>query len=328
MSLPVASLTRMLALCASFIVAGIVPASAQEKFDKPVRVLVGFAPGGTADIIARAVAEKMSGTIGQPVIVENRPGAIGRIVADAVKNAAPDGTTIMVMPIGPMAVVPHVYKDITYDPIKDFTPIAQGATFQFAFAAGPASGAKTWSEFVAWAKANPGKAGYASSGAGSLPHFFGVLLSRSIGVDMVHVPYKGSAAYLNDLLGGQVAGAVDAIADLTEQHRGGKVRVLASSGAARSTALPEVPTFNELGVKGVEAMGWFGFFAPAKTPKPIVDALNAAINKALQSPDVADRLSKLGMDPATGTPEQFARIVAADYEKWGPIVKASGFKPE
>ena len=305
-----------------------VAATAQDRIDKPVKILVGFAPGGTADIIARVVAEKMSASIGQPVIVENRPGAIGRIVADAVKAAAPDGTTIMVMPIGPMAVVPHVYKDITYDPIKDFTPIALGATFQFAIAAGPASGAKNWNEFVAWAKANPTKAGYATSGAGSLPHFFGVLLGRGIGVEMVHVPYKGSAAYLNDLIGGQVPAAIDAIADLTELHRAGKVKVLASSGAARSTALPDVPTFNELGVKGVEAMGWFGFFAPAKTPKPIVDALNAAINKALQSPDVAEKLSKLGMDPATGTPEQFATIVVNDYNKWGPIVKASGFKPD
>ena len=283
-------------------------ATAQDRIDKPVKILVGFAPGGTADIIARVVAEKMSASIGPPVIVENRPGAIGRIVADAVKAAAPDGTTIMVMPIGPMAVVPHVYKDITYDPIKDFTPIALGATFQFAIAAGPASGAKNWNEFAAWAKANPTKAGYATSGAGSLPHFFGVLLGRGIGVEMVHVPYKGSAAYLNDLVGGQVPAAIDAIADLTELHRAGKVKVLASSGATRSTALPDVPTFNELGVKGVEAMGWFGFFAPAKTPKPIVDALNAAINKALQSPDVAEKLSKLGMDPATGTPEQFATI--------------------
>jgi tripartite-type tricarboxylate transporter receptor subunit TctC len=157
---------------------------------------------------------------------------------------------IMVMPIGPMAVVPHVCSDITYDPVKDFTAVALGSTFQFA------------------------------------------------------------------------------IADLTELHRAGRIRILASSGAARSTAVPEVPTFNELGLKGVEATGWFGFFAPAKTPKPIVDLLNRGINKALQAPDVVEKLSKLGMDPMTGTPEEFARIVAAGYAKWGPIVKASGFKPE
>ena len=303
-------------------------AHAQDKVDKPVRIIVGFAPGGTADIIARVVADKMGASIGQTVVVENKPGAIGRIAAEAVKGATPDGTTLMVMPIGPMAVVPHVYKDITYDPIKDFTPVAIGATFQFAFAASPKSGAKTWAEFVQWAKANPGKADYATSGAGSLPHFFGVLLGRGIGVDMVHVPYKGSAAYASDVISGQVAGAIDALADLTELHRAGKVKVLATSGAQRSTALPDVPTFNELGVKGVEAMGWFGFFAPPKTPKAIVDQLNAAINKAMQSPDVAQKLSGLGMDPATGTPEQFANVLADDYAKWGPIVKASGFKPE
>ena len=313
-----------LASCAA--VAG--RAHAQDRIDKPVRIIVGFAPGGTADIIARVVAEKMGAALGQTVVVENKPGAIGRIAADAVKSAAPDGTTLMVMPIGPMAVVPHVYKDITYDPIKDFTPVAIGATFQFAFAASPKSGAKNWAEFVQWAKANPGKADYATSGAGSLPHFFGVLLGRGIGVDMVHVPYKGSAAYASDVISGQVAGAIDALADLTELHRANKVRVLASSGAQRSTALPDVPTFTELGVKNVEAMGWFGFFAPAKTPKAIVDQLNAAINKALQSPDVAQKLSGLGMDPATGTPEQFAKVLADDYAKWGPIVKASGFKPE
>jgi tripartite-type tricarboxylate transporter receptor subunit TctC len=318
-----------LAAAAAFLCASLAaPAFAQDKFDKPVKILVGFAPGGTADLIARVVADKMKDSIGQPVIVENRPGAIGRITAEAVKNAAPDGTTIMVMPIGPMVVVPHVYKDIPYDPIKDFTPIAIGATFQFAFAAGPASGAKTWSEFAAWAKANPTKASYATSGAGSLPHFFGVLLGRGIGVEMVHVPYKGSAAYINDLIGGNVPAAVDAIADLTELHRAGKVTILASSGAKRSTALPDVPTFAELGVKNVEAMGWFGFFAPAKTPKPIVDALNAAINKALTSPDVVAKLSGIGMDPITSTPEDFGKMVAADFAKWGPIVTASGFKPE
>ncbi len=328
MKLRIAAPAAGFALFVALVCGGLSSAIAQDKFDKPIRIMVGFAPGGTADIIARVVGQNMSASIGQPVIVENKPGAIGRIAADAVKAAAPDGTTIMVMPIGPMAVVPHVYKDISYDPLKDFAPIALGATFQFAIAAGPASGAKTWAEFAAWAKANPTKAGYATSGAGSLPHFFGVLLGRGIGVEMVHVPYKGSAAYLNDLVGGQVPSAIDAIADLTELHRAGKVRVLASSGSKRSTALPDVPTFNELGVSGVEAMGWFGFFAPAKTPKPIVDALNRAINKALQSPDVAEKLTNLGMDPATGTPEQFATIVANDYAKWGPIVKASGFKPD
>ncbi len=314
-------------LCASLAAVG-APASAQDKLDKPVRILVGFAAGGTADLIARVAADKMKDTLGVPVIVENRPGAIGRIAAEAVKNAPPDGSMIMVMPIGPMAVVPHVYKDITYDPIKDFTPVAIGATFQFAIAAGPASGAKNWADFVAWAKANPTKASYATSGAGSLPHFFGVLLGRGIGVEMVHVPYKGSAAYTADLLSGQVPAAVDAIADLTELHRADKVTILASSGSKRSTALPQVPTFAELGVKDVEATGWFGFFAPAKTPKPIVDALNRAINKALTSPDVVAKLSGIGMDPATGTPEEFAKVVASDYAKWGPIVTASGFKPE
>ena len=328
MKIRISSFTAVLAFLGALALGIAAPALAQDKIDRPVKLIVGFPPGGTVDLIARVVADKMKDTLGQPVIVENRPGAIGRIAADAVKAAAPDGTTIMVMPIGPMAVVPHVYPDITYDPVKDFAPVALGATFQFAIAAGPASGAKNWNEYVAWAKANPAKASYATSGAGSLPHFFGVLLGRGIGVEMVHVPYKGSAAYVNDLLGGQIPAAIDAMADLTELHRAGKIRILASSGAKRSTALPDVPTFTELGVKNVEAIGWFGFFAPARTPKAIVDLLNSSINRALQAPDVVEKLTKVGIDPATGTPEEFGRIVAADYAKWGPVVKASGFKPE
>jgi tripartite-type tricarboxylate transporter receptor subunit TctC len=313
------------ALLGAAILAAATPVPAQDRIDKPVKILVGFAAGGTADLIARVVADKLKETIGQPVIVDNRPGAAGRIAADAVKAAAPDGATIMVMPIGPMTVVPHTLKSISYDTLKDFTPIGLGATFQFAFAVGPQSGAKTWPEFVAWAKANPNKASYATSAAGSLPHFIGVLLSREVGVDMVHVAYKGSAAYVNDLIGGQVPAAIDALADLTELHRAGRIRILATSGAARSTAVPDVPTFAELGLRNMVASGWFGFFAPANTPKPVVDALNRGINKALASPDVVERLTKLGMDPATSTPEEFAKIVASDFAKWGPVVRASGF---
>ena len=301
------------------------PLAAQDRMDKSVRILVGFAPGGTADLIARVVADKLKDTIGQPVIVENKPGAAGRITADAVKAAVPDGSTIMVMPIGPMAVVPHTLKQLPYDPVKDFTAVGLGATFQFALAAGPASGAKTWGEFVAWAKASPAKASYATSAAGSLPHFVGVLLSRDMGIDMVHVPYKGSGAYMNDLMGGQVPSAIDTVADLSEQHRAGRIRILATTGATRASATPDVPTFTELGLKNVVASGWFGFFAPPNTPKAVVDTLNRGINKALTSPDVVERLTKLGMDPATSTPDEFAKIVASDYAKWGPIVKATGF---
>lgn len=314
-----------LGVCTVAAFAAVAPATAQDRMDKPVKILVGFAPGGTADLIARVVADKLKDSVGQPVIVENRPGAAGRIAADAVKAAAPDGATIMVMPIGPMAVVPHTLKSISYDTVRDYAPIGLGATFAFAFAVGPASGSKSWAEYVAWAKANPAKASYATSAAGSLPHFIGVLLSREMGIDMVHVAYKGSAAYINDLIGGQVPAAIDTIADLSELHRAGRIRIVATSGAARAPAMPDVPTFAELGLKNVVATGWFGFFAPANTPKGIVDLLNRGINRALRSPDVVERLTKLGMDPATSTPEEFAKIVAGDYAKWGPVVKASGF---
>ena len=315
--------TLFIGVCA--LLAFAAPVAAQDRMDKPVRIIVGFAPGGTADLIARVVADKLKDTVGQPIIVDNRPGAAGRIAADLVKGAAPDGSTIMVMPIGPMAVVPHTLKQIPYDPVKDFTAIGLGATFQFALAAGPGSGAKTWGEFVAWAKANPNKASYATSAAGSLPHFVGVLLSRDIGIEMVHVAYKGSGAYMNDLMGGQVPSAIDTVADLSEQHRAGKIRILATTGTARAPATPDVPTFSELGLKNMVASGWFGFFAPPNTPKAVIDTLNRGINKALASPDVVERLTKLGMDPATSTPDEFAKIVASDYAKWGPIVKASGF---
>ena len=192
------------------------------------------------------------------------------MAADAVKAAPADGTTIMVMPIGPMAVVPHTTKLLSFDPLKDFAPIGIGSTFDFAVAVGPQSGAKTWGEYVTWAKANPAKSSYATSGAGSLPHFFGVQIGREAGMEMLHVAYKGSAAYMNDLIGGQVPAAIDTVADLSEMHKAGRVRILATSGPQRSTVVPDVPTLTELGFKNLETGGWFGFFAHVNTPPAIV----------------------------------------------------------
>ena len=317
--------TRAIALAALSALLAAPPVAAQEKFDKPVRILVGFAAGGTADLMARLAADKMKDTIGQPVLVENRPGAAGRVAADAVKAAPADGTTIMVMPIGPMAVVPHTTKSLSFDPLKDFAAVGLGSTFDFAIAVGPQSGAKTWAEYVAWLKANPGKSSYATSGAGSLPHFFGVQLGQAIGVDMVHVAYKGSAAYANDLIGGQIPAAIDTVADLSELHKAGRIRILATSGPQRSPVVPEVPTFTELGFRNLETGGWFGFFARADTPPAMIQALNRHLNQALRHPDVVAKLKSVGMDPATSTPEELQRRLVADHARWGAVVKATGF---
>ena len=320
--------TAALAACAALALSAALPASAQDKIDKPVKILVGFPPGGTADIMARVVAEKMKDSLGQPVIVENRPGAIGRIAADAVKAAPPDGSTIMVMPIGPMAVVPHTYKSLSYDPIKDFAPIGMGSTFQFAIAAGPQSGAKTW-------------AGVCRVGEGESVEVVVRDIRRRQPAAFLWPPARARVGHRAAARPVQGIGCVHERADRRQRadrgrrdrrsHRAasrGQDQILASSGAKRSTAVPDVPTFTELGIKGGEAEGWFGFFAPAKTPKAIVDQLNRSLNQALSSPEIAERLTKLGLDPKTTTPEEFGRILAADYAKWGPVVKASGFTAE
>ena len=294
--------------------------------DKPVRILVGFAPGGTADLIARVVADKLKDTIGQPVLVENRPGAAGRIAADAVKTAAPDGSTIMVMPIGPMAVVPHTLKAISVRsgeglhgdrPRRDVPVRAGGRTGEPCEDVGRIRGVGQGESGESIVRDVGGRAACRISSACCCR----AISASTWCTSRTRVP----AAYMNDLVGGQVPSAIDTVADLSEQYRAGKIRILATTGATRAPATPDVPTFSELGLKNVVASGWFGFFAPANTPKAVIDTLNRGINKALTSPDIVERLTKLGMDPATSTPEEFARIVASDYAKWGPIVKASGF---
>ncbi len=303
-------------------------AQAPAPAKPPVKVLVGFAPGGGADIIARLFADKMREPLGATLIVENRTGAGGRIAAEALKNAAPDGNTILLTPIVIPVLAPLIYTNLNYDPVKDFAPLSLVGFFQFGFAVGSAHPAKTMQEYVAWVKANPQQANFGSPAPGSLPHFFGAMIGRGMGVDMQHIAYKGGAPMLNDLVGGQIPAGIDTHIELLELDRSGKLRVLATSGANRSPLLPNVPTFKETGFKDIEGSGWYAFYAPAKTPAAVIEALNRAVVAVTQMPDVRERLTRMGVEVQGSTPAQLAQLMAADSAKWGPVIKASGFKGE
>jgi len=301
---------------------------AQAQVDKPVRLLVGFAPGGSADITARLIADRMKDELKQPVLVENRPGAGGRIVAEAVKNAPADGSVLMLTPIVVTVLAPMVFSKLPYDPIADFAPVAQVANFQFALSVNASHPARNMKDLVDWYRANPARASFGSPGPGSLPHFFGVMIAKGANLDLVHVPYNGGAPLMNGVMGDQVTAGIDTTAEQIELHRSGKIRILGSSGSARSPLLPEVPTFVESGLAGVEGTAWFAVYAPAKTPEATIRQLNAAINKALAVPEVRERLVKLGLEPSGGTPAELAKRMADDTARWAPIVKASGFRAD
>ncbi|HEV7576402.1 MAG TPA: Bug family tripartite tricarboxylate transporter substrate binding protein [Caldimonas sp.] len=318
---------RMLALaCSAALALAVLPALAQV--DKPVRLLVGFAAGGSADIAARLIADRMKDELRQPVVVENRPGAGGRLVAEAVKNAPADGSVLMLTPIVVTVLAPMVFAKLPYDPLADFAPVAQVANFQFALSVNANHPARSMKELVAWYKANPAKANFGSPAPGSLPHFFGVMIAKGANVDLVHVPYNGGGPMMNALMGDQLTAAIDTTVEQVELHRTGKVRILATSGATRSTLLPDVPTFTEGGLVGVEGTAWFAVYAPAKTPEATLRQLNAAINKSLANPELRDRFAKLGLEPSGGTPADLSARMAQDTARWAPIVKASGFRAD
>jgi tripartite-type tricarboxylate transporter receptor subunit TctC len=302
------------------------PTSAQLG-GEPVRLIFPFAAGGSGDALARLLAEHLRIALDQPVIVENRVGAQGRIGVQAVKGAAPDGKTLLLTPVAPMSVYVHVYKSLAYDPIGDFQPVSQVATFDFALAVGPQVSAKSLKELVDWVKANPAQVSYGTPAAGTLPHFFAVSFARAAGLDLRHVGYRGSAAALTDLVGGQIAIVVTTTSDLLEQHKAGRIRVLATSDRQRSPFLPDLPTFKEAGYD-IEGTGWYGIFVPAKTPSDIIERFNKAIVAAVQTPAVKERLLAFGLQPTGTSPAELGRIQKADSELWAPAVKASGFTPE
>jgi tripartite-type tricarboxylate transporter receptor subunit TctC len=300
-------------------------ASAQSQ--TTVRLIYPFAAGSIGDTLARIVADKLSAGLSMPVIVDNRTGAAGRIGTKAVVSADPDGMTLLFAPNPLVAIYPHSYPDLEYDPVRDLSPISLIATFDVALAVSSKTDIKSIKELIAWAKANPAQANYGSPGAGGLGHFLAVMVAASTGIDLKHVSYRGSGAVMVDLVGGQIPIAVVPLGDALQLHQAGQARMLASSGAERSPLAPEVPTFKEAGVM-VEGQGWYAIYAPAKAPADMIKRLNAIVVEGLSTPDTKDRILKLNMVARTSSPEQLSAFRDADSARWAPAVKASGFKPQ
>ena len=299
---------------------------AQAWPSKPIKYVVPFAPGGTTDILARTVGEKLSIALGQPVVVENKPGAGGGVGADFTAKAAPDGYTIMGGTISTHAINASLYSNLPYDPVKDFAAITLIARVPNLLVINPDIKAKNVAELIALMKANPGKFTFASSGNGTSQHLSGELFKSMAGVDMQHIPYKGSPPALQDVVGGQVSMTFDNITTAWPLAKAGKLRALAVTTGKRSSIAPEVPTLAESGLPGFEVGSWQGVFAPAGTPPEIVKRLNAEIVKILNMPDVKEKLVALGAEPVGDTPEQFSAYVKSEVGKWSDIVKKSGAK--
>lgn len=297
-------------------------AQAQEK--PAVRILVGFAPGGSADILARLLAEKLRPVLGQNVIVENKPGAAGRLALGDLKRAAPDGLTLCLVGGAALVALPWVFKNVGYDPFKDFTPVAGVTTFDFALTAGPGAPPGDLRALLAWMKVNPSKASYGHSGAGTLPHFTGFLISQATGVSMTHVPYKGAAPAVQDLLAGQIPLVIDTAAETMEHHRAGRLRILAVTGEKRSRSLPDVPTMKEAGVD-VASDGFLALYGPPGMAADLVSRLSSAVAEVMKLPDTQDRIVALGQQASYAPAADLARMQAAHYRRWEAPIKASGF---
>lgn len=299
-------------------------ALAQAYPTKPVTIIVPFAAGGTTDILARIIGQALTAELGQPVVVDNRAGAGGNIGGQAAAKAAPDGHTLFMGTVGTHAINASLYKKMPFDPVKDFAPLTRVANVPNLLVANPAQPYKSVKDLIAYAKANPGKVNFGSSGNGSSIHLSGELFKSLAKVDMQHVPYKGSAPAVTDLLGNQIGIMFDNMPSAIQHVRSGKLVPLAVTTAKRSPELPNVPTIAEAGVPGYEATSWFGMFAPAGTPAPVLAKLNAAIVKVLAQPDVKKKINEQGAEVYSETPEQFAAFIQAESVKWGKVVKESG----
>jgi len=299
-----------------------------QPLPSTARIMVGFPAGGPSDVLARLVAEQMK-AYASATIVENRPGAGGRLVMDVLKSSAADGSVMVLTPAVAMCLYPHVYKSLSYNPQQDFAPVTTICITSMLFVVGPMvpSSVKTLADFIAWCRSNPNQSSYGSPGAGSPLHFLGVMLSRAANFEYLHVPFQGTAPSIQSLLSSQIASCISPIGPFVPHVRAGTLRALATTGAQRSPLLPDVPTIAEAGYPALEYAEWFGIFVPARTPSGTVETLSSVLRAALQTKEVEAGLANQSVDVGGLTPADFARQIKADFDRWGPIVKASGFTP-
>ena len=317
-------------LAALFLVtlAGTLPACAQEYPRKAIRLIVPFAPGGGNDTVARAIAQSAGASLGQPVVVDNRAGAGGMLGAELAARAPPDGYTLFLGGVGSHAINPNLHAKLPYDPVKDFAPITLIASAPSVLVVNPSLPARTLAEFTALAKASPGRINYASNGNGSSAQLAAVLYESMAGVQMVHVPYKGLAPALVDLLAGEVQAMFSSVVAIVPSIKAGRLRALAVTGKRRAALLPEVPTLDESGVPGYEAGSWYGILAPAGTPQAVVAKLHKAIVRALAQPEVRERLVSEGAEVIGSTPEAFAAHITAELARMGKLIRDAGIRME
>ena len=294
--------------------------------NKPIKLVVTFPAGGGADFAGRVIAAKLAEALGQPVIIDNRAGGGGMIGNEAIAKSPPDGYALLLGAAGPMTIVPNLYENVSVNTLKDFEPISLIASSPFVLTVNPSMPANTLSEFTALARASPGKLNFGSSGTGGAPHLAGELYKRMAGVDIVHVPYKGLAQAITDLLGGQIQVLFADVGLVLPHFKSGKLKAIAVTGRERSLSLPDVPTMVEAGLAGYQAGTWYGLLAPAGTPKPIITRLNAEVRKALALPDVKSQFMTQAADPAPTTPEQFTTLIRDDFNKWSQLIKEAKIK--
>ena len=324
------SRTRRLAVATVLLaaLAGGMPLAQAQGAEPPLRMVVGFPPGGTLDVITRLVATQLREAGGKVVVVENKPGAGSLIAAETVARAPGDGSTLLVAPLVVTSFFPHIHQKLNFDPLKDLVPVAQFGTFRFGLVVNASIPAKDVAGFVDYVRARPGKTSFGSVSAGTPSHFLGVMLNRSAGLDMAHVPYKGGAPAALGLQSGEVEAVFDVVTNAAPLHQAGKARILAVTGRERSTVLPDVPTFGESGAKLKDfddASLWYGFFAPAATPPAQVARLNAMLQAVLRDPGVKARLAARDIGASESSPAGFARFVREDSARWGEVIRASGF---